>query len=238
MVWILATPDFSTVSCTVSIVSKTYVMTVQHGIAFDPLAPTLKLLTRNWVIAEGFTRIDGNIQPIGDVIPVTVARQSVTSDWALLQRTDGREFEEYLSICARDNIPTDESEERLKIYHCAIDMFNGGIVDAVKPICDEHRLGFTTKHRVVVHAGLFGGSSGGIYVIRSNNPLTNGRVLAMHVESVSTAKQFDSGSPSSDFEIDVMSVSDSHANCHGSMINGLIVSCFSKLFKYIQEDQT
>jgi hypothetical protein len=234
LVWILATRDLSTVSCAVSIVSKTYVLTVQHGIAFDPKKPTKKLLTKDWVIAKGFERKNGVVRPIGDVIQVTVVFQSPTSDWALLKRTDSKEFEEYLSICPKEHIPADGSEERLKIYHCAIDMFNGGLADAVKPICDEHRFGFATNHRVVLHAGLFGGSSGGIYAIRSNDPRTNGYVLAMHVESVNTARHIESEISA---DVDLISVSDSHAEFHGSFINGLIICRYRDLYKKIVDDQ-
>lgn len=241
MVWILATQDLSTVTCTVSIVSKTYVLTVQHGIAYDPQKPTQKLLTKDWVIAKGFERTGDVVRPIGDLIHVTVDCQSPKSDWALLKRTDHEEFEEYLSICSTEHIPADGSEEHLKIYHCAIDMFNRGLVDAVKPICDEYRFGFTTNHRVVLHAGLFGGSSGGIYAIRSNDPRTNGRVLAMHVESVSTARHIGSEYAASDAdanaEVDLISVSDSHAECHGSFINGLIICRYPRLYDKILADQ-
>jgi hypothetical protein len=89
---------------------------------------------------------------------------------------------------------------------------------------------------VFVKTGLFGGSSGGIYAISSNDASTNGKVLAMHIESVSTGNTVeymgDDATMSDDMEA-IGSASDSNANCHASFVSGIIICKYKKLYNFI-----
>jgi len=229
------------ISGTASIVSKTMVLTAFHVIAKTPLKPTRALLTGDWVIMETCERVRNVVNPTGDVIPVRVFKTSPTSDWALLQRNDGKEFdaELILPICPLASLPGNGSEQTLKIYHCPLDLFNCGRVDAVAPVSEDKRFGFRTTHKVFVQGGLFGGSSGGIYAIKSNVVETNGKVLAMHTESVSTAalvEEAQSLNPGASLYDILSEVSDSHAECHASFVQGLIICTYKPLMTLIEAD--
>jgi hypothetical protein len=238
---ILSSPVLDLIVGTVSIISNTCVLTAYHNIAKDPQNPTRALLRNDWIISQGFERKLGKVCAIGISVSVVVVRTSPRDDWALLQRIDGQVFSSnlILHICPIQHIPDDHTEQLLKVYHCAVDIFNSGMVDAVKAVSIDVRLGFTTQHKVFAQGGFFGESSGGVYLINSNDHETNGKLLAMHVESVNNSRLLDEIKNDSGLTdpLEVLAeASDSCVSAHSSFMQGIIIARFKNLMHFIATD--
>lgn len=233
---------------TAFIISSTCVMSAYHNIAKDPNNPSTALVSKDWVLAPGLERNqNGEVYPIAHdpdpavpvtVIPVKYVKGSFKDDWVILRRTDGNTFftSDILRVCTPEEIPKHGTGARLHVYHCPVDLFNCGEHDAVMGVLKRTELSFKTTHGAFVEGGLFGGSSGGIYVLMS------GKILAMHVESRSVASSFEDIQAGALANVKEMSevdslaaASDSHIGAYSAFAKGMILCRYAPLMKTLRE---
>eukprot|EP01031_Cornospumella_fuschlensis_P025970 gene25970-31362_t len=234
-VYVLCTEDMIPVG-TAFIVSSTLALSAYHCVAMDPNKPT-RSHTKNWVIVQKLERAsNGSVFPFGEVIPVIVHRFAMKEDFVLLRRSDHRIFEadRILRICPRELLPDWTNEVNLKVYHCPVALFNQGTgMDAIHAVPLKVKRTIVTGHRCWTDQGLFGGSSGAPYVVCDHGPLF-GKVYAIHVQSISTAKGLsDCKSEGKDPDEMMSEVTDSLVECHGSCGEANILSAFTQLMKNI-----
>lgn len=234
-VYVLCTVDMIPAG-TAFIVSSMLALSAYHCVATDPGNPT-KSHTKNWRLVQKLERAkNGSIFPVGEVIPVTVQKFATKEDFVVLRRSDKRSFEadRILQICPKNMLPDWTSEVSLKVYNCPVALFNLETgMDAIHPVPLKVKRTIVTGHRCWTDQGLFGGSSGAPYVICDQGPLF-GKVYAMHVQSISTAKGL------SDFKSDgrdpdemMSEVTDSLVECYGSNGEANILSAFTQLMNNI-----
>jgi hypothetical protein len=220
-------------------ISEYCVLTAYHNIANDPLKPTRSHIP-SWRIVNGLERnSDGSVQTIDNFVPiaVTVHKYSYNADWVILKRDVGSfNPNDVVPICPAAEIPTYGEEPNVKIYQCAVELFNTGFVNAIRPTSLEVKMGFCSSHKVFLQAGLFGGSSGAVYVISDYRHIGFGKAFGMHCESINAARTI------SDIEdegiiIDpdaiVEEVSDSCVNSHASFVEGILISKYKTLLENI-----
>eukprot|EP01031_Cornospumella_fuschlensis_P028655 gene28655-34597_t len=234
-VYVLCTEDMIPVG-TAFIVSSTLALSAYHCIAMDPNKPT-RSHTKNWMLVQKLERAsNGSVFPVGEVIPVIVHRFAMKEDFVLLRRSDHRSFEadRILLICPIELLPDWTSEVNLKVYHCPIALFNQGTgMDAIHAVPLKVKRTIVTGHRCWTDQGLFGGSSGAPYVVCDHGPLF-GKVYAIHVQSISTAKGLsDCKSEGKDPDEMMSEVTDSLVECYGFCGEANILSAFTQLMNNI-----
>lgn len=225
---------------TAFIISPKCVLTAYHNIAEDPDNPTRKH-EKHWKIVNGLERMeDDTVETIEDFVPisVTVHAFSYKADWVILKRDDGLfDNSEVVPICPVQELPTYGEELEVKIYHAANQLFNDGFVSAIRPISLSVRYGFHSKHKVFMQAGLFGGSSGALYVISDYRHRGFGKALGMHVCSISTKRKIkdvlEDGKEDADSDEVLEEVTDSCVSSHASFVEGIIISRYNNLMNAI-----
>lgn len=114
----------------------------------------------------------------------------------------------------------------LKVYHCPVDTFNEGHVEDLTVFSGWVKAARPTTHHVACNVGLYSGSSGGPFISR------NGGAVAMHVESISSARttDVDVNSMAEEDAMEILSESvNSHANNHASFSRALLFRTCPKL---------
>lgn len=221
-------------------ISENCVLTAYHNIATDPAKPT-RSHTKSWKLVNGLERLsDGSIQTIENFVPIDVIvhKYAYKADWVILRRNDGRLFNpnDVVPICPVADIPAYGEEPDIKIYHCAVALFNAGYLNAIRHTSLTVKMGFCSHHKVFLQADIFGGSSGAVYLIADYRHKGFGKVFGMHCESTNTAR------PISDIEneeviIDrdaiVEEVTDSCVNSHASFVEGILISKYTTLMDNI-----
>lgn len=214
---------------TAFIVSPTRVLTAFHNVGS---LTSNQLYTEPLVLVRGLERrIGGEVVVVDEgPIPVKVSRYSWISDWALLSRADDLEFvrEQIVEICPADDIPKDEDEAKIKIYHCPVILFVQEGTALLKPMSLESKFGSSSKHSFLCQVGLFAGSSGALVV------LSNGLAIGMHLEAVNSAMSLTdllvqrqtAGESAGSFEEQMEDVSDSCVQSVGALSKAIILSRF------------
>ncbi len=188
---------------------------------------------------KGLERAAGSIAPLDREIPVdvTVHKYSLTADWVILKRQSGLfDITSAIPICTQQEVPEYGEETDVKIYHCAIDLFRSGYLSALRPTPLTCKVGFNTNHKVFIQGGLFGGSSGAVYVVSDPHHRGFGKAFGMHVQSLNSAKSkqevIDEGLLSDSDEV-MAEVSDSCVNSHASFMEGILIPMYRTLMKNI-----
>ena len=211
--------------------SPTRVLTAFHNVN-GSLTLSNQLYTEPLVLVRGLERrIGGEVVVVDEgPIPVKVSRYSWISDWALLSRADDLEFvrEQIVEICPADDIPKDEDEAKIKIYHCPVILFVQEGTALLKPMSLESKFGSSSKHSFLCQVKLFAGSSGALVV------LSNGLAIGMHLEAVNSAMSLTdllvqrqtAGESAGSFEEQMEDVSDSCVQSVGALSKAIILSRF------------
>lgn len=121
----------------------------------------------------------------------------------------------------------------LKVYHCPVDTFNDEHVEDLTVFPQWTKTARPTAHHVACSVGLYSGSSGGPFISRT------GGAVAMHVESVNSAKEIDTTAVRSmpvDNAIELISETvNSHANSHASFSRALVIRSCNALVHKLHE---
>ena len=230
-VFVLCTSGLNPIG-TAFVVSPTRVLTACHNVGS---LRSRRLYSEPLILVRGLERLNsGQVVVVDeDTIPVEAQDLSWVGDWALLSRTDGLQFEgeDIVEICPANRIPIDEDEAPVKIYHCAVVLFNNEGTSLLKPIAVPSTFSSSSKHSFVCQVGLFASSSGALVV------LSNGLAIGMHVEAINSAmslrdvvaERAAAGQPEGTFEENMESVTDSCVQSSGALSKAIILPRFSKL---------
>lgn len=136
-------------------------------------------------------------------------------DWAVFKRTDGLQFDEYLTICPEDELPKATDEDEVKIYYADFSSYEAEINCNV-PIMYQSRLKVRSviDCRMSVDVVLEGGSCGGPIVT------WQGKVIAIHSVAVSDLAEIKSTYSHEEemSEITMSSKSSEYRATHGCII--------------------
>jgi len=195
--------------------------------AFHCMIDAKDSLIEHGNLVKGLERgASGGLVPDGGiVIPVVIKRsgqnpiKNEQADWILLKRNDGNQFlpSEIKSI-HQGVIP---SIGKVCVYHAPIEVFNVNEITVIQVTMSEKDIAFCSGHKLLIHNGLFRGSSGGLYASRQ------GHAFAMHVESVSgrrTISEEKKENPQNDALTVLSCVSDSNVHSYASLSEGVILS--------------
>jgi hypothetical protein len=97
-------------------------------------------------------------------------------------------------------------------------------------------MGFCSNHKVFIQAGLFGGSSGAVYIIADDNHRGFGKAFGMHCESINSSKSIQDVKDEgiiTDSDAVIEEVTDSCVNSHASFVEGILISKYNNLMKNI-----
>ncbi len=221
-------------------ISENCVLTAYHNIATDPAKPT-RSHDKSWKIVNGLERLsDGSIQTIDNFVPIDVFvhKYAYKTDWVILKRTDGRLFDpnDVVSICPVADIPAYGEEPDVKIYQCAVELFNTGYLNAIRPTSLTVKMGFCSHHKIFLQAGLFGGSSGAVFVNADYRHKGFGKAFGMHCESINTTRTIgdvENEETIIDPDAVVEEVTDSCVNSHASFVEGILISKYRTLMDNI-----
>lgn len=212
------------------IVSPNRVVTAYHCISY-----TSRIINNNWFAIKSLERMGSNVIST-DVFPLIVKKSSFSSDWAVLERTDGLVFDSnnIISIC--EELPP--QEVKIKMYSCPIDLFLQGSMSALQALSCEGRLGFYTNHKVFYQISGFSGSSGGLVSFGNS-------ALGMHLVGVNAAKLVETIAKERDkatrlgefFDSrdDLTFASDSHAQATGIISEAIVLIKIRTLIAAIRE---
>ena len=222
-------------SGTAFIISRNCLLSSYHNIATNPKNPT-KSHKKKWKIVTGLERLrNGTICTLGGSFPiqVTVHKYCVREDWVILKRDNGLfDEDQVIPICPVAEIPVYGEEPNVRIYQCALDLFNGGFIDAIRPTSLTVKMGYCTNHKVFLQAGLFGGSSGAVYVIADPMHRGFGKAFGMHCESINTSKTVEDVMNEGEIvdpDAVIEEVTDSCVNSHASFVQGILISTYKNL---------
>ena len=224
---------------TAFIISKNCLLSAYHNIATDPANP-FRTYINKLKIVNGLERsLDKFVTTIENFVPidVTVHRYSYTGDWVILKRNSGSfDYRDVVPICSTGEIPVYGEEPNIKIYQCAIELFNGGFLNAIRPTSLDVKMGFCTGHKVFLQAGLFGGSSGALYINADHRHRAFGKAFGMHCECINTARSIEDVQ-NEGFIIDpaaiIEEVTDSCVHSHASFVEGILIPKYTFLMSNI-----
>jgi hypothetical protein len=155
--------------------------------------------------------------PEGYPRPVKIHAFNTEMDYAIVELCDDISDLKPIPL-SFENI---ESDMDLKVYHCPVDSFNELHVEDLSHFTEWVKTALPTGHHVSCNKGLYSGSSGGPLITRG------GRVVAMHVESISAAKEIDKADMQDlglAAAIELISETvNSHAHIHASFSRALVL---------------
>lgn len=229
---------------TAFIISNNCLLSAYHNVAADPAKP-FRPQSKSWKIVNGLERLpDGSIKTIENFVPIdlTVHKYSYKADWVILKRNDGLfDASDVVPICPESDLPAYGEEPNIKIYQCAIEIFNLGFVNAIRPTSLDVKMGFCSHHKVFLQVGLFGGSSGAVYVIADNKHRGFGKAFGMHCESINAARSIEDVQNEgmiTDQDGIIEEVTDSCVHSHASFVEGILISKYKTLMRSILNENS
>jgi hypothetical protein len=145
------------------------------------------------------------------------------------QRLNDFSTENSIPICELLDIPPSRTEPQFKLYHCPAEQYDiVRVVTMTSSSWMKPQAIVNSSGQIYFPSGFSKGSSGGVFVDRE------GRAVAIHLESISSAKTLaeaksSTGSAISTNEKSLEEAIDSSAHSHSSMSRCMIISFFPEL---------
>jgi hypothetical protein len=92
---------------------------------------------------------------------------------------------------------------------------------------------FCSYHKVFIQAGLFGGSSGAVYIIADDNHRGFGKAFCKSINSSKSIQDVKDEGIITDSDTVIEEVTDSCVNSHASFVEGILISKYNNLMKNI-----
>lgn len=121
----------------------------------------------------------GLLECVEGTLNVEVISFCAIMDWAILKLSGETSSKDLIYI----PIGTGEmqADDDIKVYRCAVGIFNAQDCDVVASIPQWIKYIASTKHHIIANGGLFSGSSGAPFILR------NDCVVGIHMESIKHA---------------------------------------------------
>jgi S1-C subfamily serine protease len=140
-------------------VSTRYLLTACHNLQ--------NVRQKKYTIASALRKTGHNVY-----IDVRVVYKNEGMDWAMLETEEGSKSLVPIPISLLDPLP---SEADLKVYHGPVTLYNEGSSSALTAVSHWVKYWTATEHHIITSNGLYSGSSGAPFILRS------GEVVAIHV---------------------------------------------------------
>ena len=118
----------------------------------------------------------------------------------------------------------------------AVELFNWGFLNAIRPTSLHAKMGFCNNHKVFLQAGLFGGSSGAVYIIADYRHIGFGKVFGMHCEGINAARSIEDVQNEGiiiDQDAITEEFTDSCVHSYASFVEGILIPKYTTLMSNI-----
>jgi len=200
------------------VISPRHLLTAQHNMVCKKATKRPSWITENYAIALTVSKTNGIQGVAKDLRRVRVKYFNSGMDWAILELV-GAPFSEDTPPIPITTMEVEQDTD-FKVFHMPICDYVFEESDTISAFTVWGKTAVPTNHHVQGSIGLYAGSSGAPFVLRS------GHAFAMHLESRNESKQI----PAQTTDIEVISNTiNSNGSVHASRCSGLYFKSCNEL---------